>query len=175
MKTHKRTTTRALVAVLFTGVLLPFTPLQAASGDDTAAYYKAHAYDYENQRVDMDVAMLRAIPKGPETELNVRLVVAFTFDEDAKSSGGHIVCVVPEEDFDRLINRYGTNLERSGREPETKTLRGVLRILDNKRDFIYLDLTDKGEELNDAIKEIIRRESEQGRHNGPGKRHGSPL
>jgi len=147
------------VALLATATIFSSTVLSARDSDDTASYYKAHAYDYENKKVEIEVAFVHGIAKGREAENGLRLVRAHTYNEDGNSSGGNILCVVSEADYDRLIDRYGTSIERKGREPDTRSLRGTLRILDKKRDLIYLDLTDKGAELNETMKSLIARES----------------
>lgn len=172
MKTIKKHL-RLSVFLCLVGALFSTSSLNAASGDKTAAYYRAHADKYVNSGVNVDVAFVRAIPKGSEADHSLRILAVTTVDEDERAPGGAIMCVVDESEYESLVKRYGTNIERKGRSVNTKNLRATLRIVDSHRDIIYLDTTD-GSKTTDpkVIASIVQHtQAERGASGRRGKMH----
>lgn len=129
------------------------------SGKNTAAFYKANIDKYEGKRVTIDVAFVRAVAMRQEPE-DYRLFWAATVDEDERAPGGGIIIVADRADAEKLLRKYGTNVERDGPrrgEVELDSMRGTLRKIDleRMRKVPYLDLTDGGVNLSEEARKAM--------------------
>ena len=108
----------------------------AGASEKTADYYRAHAEDNTGKKVTLDVAAVREVARGPESEKGVRMLLLVTYDEDNRASGGGIMALCDEKQYNSLVRRYGTSIE-APKKPEdpidTKSLRGVLRVHKHKK------------------------------------------
>ncbi len=119
--------------------------------------------------------MVRAIPKGPEAEHKLRLLYAQTADVSDRAGGGGMLCLVDEAKYDSTVKTFGTTFDRSIASKTPKFMRGTLRVLDLKRDVIYIDLTDGSKTKDEGLMKRIAEECGAGEQKGPPHRKRPPL
>ncbi|WP_309400519.1 hypothetical protein [Cerasicoccus maritimus] len=139
--------------------LVGFSPIIAqagTSGVNTAAHVKAMAPELEGKKVSLDVAFIRINRHAPD-DVPYVFFWAATIDDDEVAKGGVILVVADKEDKDTLIRRYGTNIERGNGGPETKSLRGTVRLAGReggpKR--AYIDMTADGVDLSNSPDSVM--------------------
>ncbi|MEO0797224.1 MAG: hypothetical protein AAFX93_18880 [Verrucomicrobiota bacterium] len=135
----------------------PLGAFAAASGENTAAHVKAYATEFEGENHSLDVVFIRFHRHAPEN-VPYTFFWAMTIDEDARAGGGAILVVADGDDRDKLIRRYGTNLDRDGRDgPDHNSMRGTVRMVqrENGRQAVYLDITEEGVDLSNAPKDLL--------------------
>ena len=158
--------------ITFLGLLALGSPLclQAASGsENTASYVKAHIDQYDGKAVSLDVVAMRLLCPFT-TDENYVMLGAGTWDDDNRSPGGKILVIANKDDKDKLV-RYGTTIAHEGREIETKSLRGIIHLVnvDGFPPFIYLDLTDGAFTPSaEQLRELAgQNDGPRGEHRGP--------
>ncbi|WOO42717.1 hypothetical protein [Rubellicoccus peritrichatus] len=129
----------------------------AASGEHTAAHVKAHADEYVGENVTLDVVYIRINNHTPP-DVPYVFFRSVTIDEDAHARGGSILTVADADDKQKLIRRFGTNLDRKGfRDIDVNKMRGVVRVVEreDRPRVIYLDLTEEGVDLSNAPEVVL--------------------
>ncbi|QYY35594.1 hypothetical protein [Ruficoccus sp. ZRK36] len=145
--------------------------LRAASGsENTASYVTAHIDTLDGKTVSLDVVAVRLMRPFTTNESFV-VLGAGTWDDENNSRGGKMLVIANKDDKDKLVGRYGTTPEHQGRDVETKSMRGVVRLADVEGfpPLVYLDLTDGAfEPTAEQLRELA------GMHGGPRGRRGPP-
>lgn len=144
----------------------------AASGKNTAAYLKANIDKLEGKKVSLDVAFVRSTAEElPEYDF----LFAVTGDSDERSGGGGVLVVIDADDREKVLRKYGTNIDKEGNDRKRKvkfeTMRGVAskmvvgsgedadlqRASGIPRHFVYLDLTENGADVGPALVKALKK------------------
>lgn len=118
MKTH------SLLAIAAAS-LIGAADTTLARDPDSAEYYLAHAEEYVDKEVRLDVSHVSPVRfASPNPE--VAFLHVITYDDVDRRHGGAILMILPAADKEDVIDDYGLN-HRKGRD---RRMDGVLRLVD---------------------------------------------
>ncbi len=118
-----KVTTQWAMAMAVAVVVAAASSSAFARHPDTAEYYLAYAEEHLDKEIQLDVSHVEPVHFVSPSEQVSFLRVATVDEGQKKRFGGMIMMVLPVEDKDKVIKKYGLNHERGRSKPMKVVLR----------------------------------------------------